>query len=180
MPLGDSFFQPAHVSLVNLSTNELLEVQYNPTELEELIGAVYAKQTVPGLSHQVQQFINTENMRFTLELFFQATNSGEAGAERLAVARKFFIAVCHPRGTGGVGSLGRGAPRVLFVWPEMISLTCVVHSVRMRHTKFKPTGASTVYTANVELEEIRDVFVSSEDITRAGTQRAPSPPFREL
>ena len=47
---------PARMSIANVSSGESIEAQFNPTELEEALEVNWARQTVPGLSHQPLQF----------------------------------------------------------------------------------------------------------------------------
>lgn len=162
--------QPARMSLVNLVSGEQLDAQFNPEELQETIGAVYAKQVVPGLSHQVKQFVHTEDLSIAFTLFW----SGHVGVERHALnqrARAFLHAACHPR-TTNAGSIGRGgAPRLLFVWPELFSLTCVLTKASFAHRQFNARGASVNFSCAVTLEELRDAFLASEDVIELGTRR---------
>lgn len=163
-----------HMTLVNIRTNETFEVQFNPTQLEEAVGVSYARQAVPGLSHQVLQFAYTENEKFTFELFFEATRGGNARAQqaRIMDARRFLLSLTHPRQLGGLRS--GGPPRTLFIWPTFISLSCVVTTLKFSYNRFNLAGAPCQFLCNVQLEEIRDVHVTSETMRLQGTQRGGS------
>lgn len=170
MSLVEYMGKAPSMTLVNVITNAFIEAQFNPTEFEEQLGVNYARQTVPGLSHQVKQFINTEDVKYQFELFYQCADSGTFGLERMLTARKFLYAACHPWRADGINR--GGAPRILFIWPKLISLTCVITSLKFKYTRFNIEGDPVAFTATVGLEEIRDVFVSMEDITDLGTQRS--------
>lgn len=161
---------PDRLSIVNLANGEQLDAQFNPEELQETLGAVYARQAVPGLSHQVKQFVHTEDLVTTFTLYF----SSYPGPVRHALnmrARRFLMAACHPRSVGA-GSISRGgAPRLLFVWPELYALTCVLTKVTFAHKIFRRAGAPVAFTCGVTLEEIRDAFVGMEDVLQLGTER---------
>jgi hypothetical protein len=160
--------RPDPMSLTNIKTGETIEPNFNPTEFEEEYGATYARQTVVGLGHQVLQFINTNNAKFDVELPFSAVDGGRAELARIARARIFLIAACHPVRANSI--LSGGAPRILFVWPNLLSLTCVLTNLKIKHTKFNRSGATVYFMASVTLEEIRDVNLLMEDIFALGTQ----------
>jgi hypothetical protein len=158
--------------LANLANNEVLEAQFNPTDFEETVGVNWARQTVPGLSHQVKQFINTKDVQFKLELFNRVSDGGPAELARIKDARKFLYAACHPRRAQSL--VGGGAPRLLFVWPKLITLTCVIDSLTFKYTRFNIEGDPVSYTSTLVLEEIRDVVVTMEDILDLDTHRTAS------
>jgi hypothetical protein len=157
--------------LVNMVTGEARTPQFNPAEFEEKLGATYADLQVPGLSHKVKHFINTENTAYSFELFYHCLDgSGAAGLKAILDDRKFLHALVHPWRSDGIKR--GGAPRTLFIWPKLISLTCIVKTLTFKYTMFNQEGSPVAYTAKVELEEIRDVFVGMDDILNLGTQRA--------
>jgi hypothetical protein len=172
--LAASMGRSPRMTLVNVATQEYVTVQFNPAEFEETIGAAYARQVVPGLSHKVLQFINTENETFTFDLFHQATNGGPEDLAAILLSRRFLLSVCHPRRADGL--IGAGAPRVMFIWPKLITLTCVVTSVKLKYTRFNGEGAPVSFIATTTLEEIRDTHVTAEDILELGTQRGAKGP----
>lgn len=162
---------PARMSLVNLVTGDERVAQYNPEELEEKIGVAFADLQVPGLSHKRSHFLNTENVTFSFELFYSCVNgSGPAGLQAMKEDRKFIYALTHPWRADGIER--GGSPRVLFVWPQLVSLTCKVRNVTFRYTSFNKEGAPTRWSAKMELFEIRDAFVGMEDILSQGTERS--------
>ena len=155
------------VTLVNVRTNEVLEMQFNPTGLEEKIGAAYARQTVPGLSHQVLQFVNTNNTTYRTELFFESANSGPGGQARILDARLFLHSVVHPRRAGGAIRTA-GAPRLMLVWPGFFSVTCVLMDATFQYNRLNRNNVPCTFVAQVSLEEIRDVMITSEEIRLRG------------
>jgi hypothetical protein len=161
---------PARMSIANVSSGESIEAQFNPTELEEALEVNWARQTVPGLSHQPLQFVNTGNLKFTLELQFEAQNPA-TDVDRNLQARRFLQSLCYPR-RGAANVVGGGPPRVLFVWPTFVSLTCVIASLSFKYSRFNLAGTPIYFTAKVALEEIRDVRLLSEEVLANGTQRS--------
>lgn len=172
--LADSVTRaPGHLmTMVNMVNNQAMEAQFNPSEFSETLGANYARQTVVGLSHQVLQFVHTENLRFDIELYFQSADGGEFQQQSNLAARKFIHAAVHP---WRADSIRRGgAPRMLFIWPNLISLQCVVTSAKFSYIRFNRTLSPVVLTVKLTLEEIRDAHVTMEDILAQGTFRTPA------
>lgn len=160
---------PARMSIADMSSGESIEAQFNPTELEESLEVNWARQTVPGLSHQPLQFVNTGNLKFTVELQFVAQSAAEL--EHALAARRFLQSLCYPR-RSATNIAGGGPPRVLFVWPTFIALTSVIVSLSFKYARFNLAGAPVGFTAKLGLEEIRDVRLLSEDVFANGTQRS--------
>ena len=169
MTLDVASQRPARVSIANVSTGESIEAQFNPSELEESLEVNWARQTVPGLSHQPMQFIHTGNVKFTVELQFVATDVSELA--ELMHARRFLQSLCYPR-RGASDVTGGGPPRALFVWPTLVSLTCVITTLNFKYSHFNIAGAPVQFTAKLTLEEIRDVRLTSDEVLVSGTQRS--------
>jgi hypothetical protein len=168
MSMEEVAVPPAKMTLVNLITGEPLEVQFNPEELGEEVSANWTKVSIPGLGHQLLQFVNTNNHTFSLDLFFD----GE-GAEQLARlddARRYLLSLTYPVGSAGDVATG-GPPRVLFVWPNLVSFSAQVTKVSMKHQRFTKNLASSRFLAAIEVEEVRDGRLTSEEVRAYGTQR---------
>ena len=91
--------RPARMSIANVSSGDSVEAQFNPTEFEEALEVNWARQTVPGLSHQPLQFVNTGNVKFTLELNFEAQDP-TTDLDQLHLSRRFLQSLCYPRQIG--------------------------------------------------------------------------------
>ena len=163
---------PARMSIANVSSGDSIEAQFNPTDFEEAIEVNWARQTVPGLSHQPLQFVHTGNTKFTLELNFEAQDP-TTSLDEIHYSRRFLQSLCYPR-RGAEDVVGGGPPRALFVWPSVISLTCVVTALSFKYARFNLDGTPIQFTAKVTLEEVRDVRLLSEDVLADGTQRSGS------
>lgn len=157
------------MTLVNLSTQDELEAQFNPEEVTETVGAVYAKQTVPGLSHTVKQFVNTADVGIGFTMMW-SSHEGTSAHLYAAYARRFLQSCHYPRRTAGSIATA-GAPRLLFVWPEMFSLTCVMTTCTFSYKAFNFAGAPIIFSAQVALEEIRDAIITCEDVLDVGAFR---------
>jgi hypothetical protein len=65
-----------------------------------------------------------------------------------------------PAGTEGVPATA--PPRVLVIWPEVLTVECVLASVEFQDKQLGVDGRVLVYTATVGFEEILDARVTSE------------------
>ena len=162
------------MAIANVATGESVEAQFNPTEFEEALEVNWARQTVPGLSHQPLQFVNTGNAKFTLELNFEVQDPN-ADLDQIHHARRFLQSLCYPR-RGAEDVASGGPPRALFVWPNVVSLTCVVTALSFKYGRFNVEGTPVQFTAKVTVEEIRDMRLLSEDVLADGTRRSGAAP----
>jgi hypothetical protein len=69
-----------------------------------------------------------------------------------------------PAGTQDVASTA--PPRVLFIWPEVVTVECVVASVEFTYKQLAVDSTVLVY-ANVTFEEILDTRMTSEELREA-------------
>ena len=166
--------RPARMIIVNVTSGAFIEAQFNPTEFTEALQVNYARQTIPGLSHQRLQYVNTNNVRIPLALELEALDPASSLDDVLS-AKRFLQHLCYPR-RGAQDVVGGGPPRVLFIWPQTISLNCVVTDLSFTYQRFNGEGAPVQITANVTLEEIRDVRLPSEDVLVDGSQRSGTAP----
>jgi hypothetical protein len=118
--------------------------------------------------------VNTGNAKFALELHFEAQDPA-TNLDQIHFARRFLQSLCYPR-RGAEDVAGGGPPRALFVWPGVISLTCVLTALAFKYLRFNVAGAPVEFSAKVTLEEIRDVRLLSEDVLADGTRRSGAAP----
>lgn len=162
--------KPPSMTLVNLVTTASREVQYNPEQLEEAVGANYSKIAVVGLSHQRKHFIHTEENVYTFDLWNSCLDSGQNGPDAIQGIRedrRFLMALVHPWRADGIDR--GGPPRVLFIWPQLVSMQCRVTKLNFKYTVFNTNGAPVAWTCKVTLEADHETFVSMEDILNEGT-----------
>lgn len=166
--------RPDRMTITNLKTGATVEMQYNPTEVEESLDVTYAKQTVPGLSHKITQYTNTENLALKFDLAFDGlANPKQFDSFSAVQARLFLMSMCYP--SRGATTVRTGAPaRALFVWPNLYTLTTVITKLGIKFTRFALDGMPTAFAASMNIEEIRDVRLTAEDILASGTQRGDS------
>ncbi len=167
---GSLVQRPPKMYVQDLKTLEILEAQYNPTSLERLITVDWARLTIPGLSHRVLNYNFTDNTKVTIELVYDAMNDGST-VPGLLHAAKFMESLCYTK--KGAQNIVAGQPtRVLFKWPGVVSLTCVVSSLKIKFERFNKQAEPTYLRLTITLEEIRDSRLFSEDVLEAGGERS--------
>lgn len=180
---GDAGARMPRVTFANISTGESIELPFVPAELNEEISVEYARQKVVGMSHSILQYSGTENHKFSgLEFAFVGTPVDEIIPTRQDISldqRKFLMSLCYPS-IAAQGVRTGGPPRVLFIWPQLVSMTCKLANLKIKHSKFDTRGRPMVFTATMDLEEIRDVRLTSEDVRFSGTQRSNGQPIEAL
>lgn len=163
-----------------------LEVHFNPKEVKRSIKAVWKEIAIPGQSQNRLQYHLTENMPIRFDLHFDAMQQVAEGAIRgfddeddgIAQPCRFLESLCYAR--AGAQSVRDGAPpRVLFYWPNYLSLNCIVAEQEWTDTLFFADGSPRRRTCSMLLKEIRDTRLSSSDVLRGGSRRdAVRPPTK--
>lgn len=165
MSIAAGLARPPRCVLVNVLTGEAMECLFNPTQLTEKCQVNWNRLAVPGLSHQVLQFQGTSNrqlvgVEFYLDAFFAMQ---QADTSNIMAFRAFLRALTVPP-TGTEGVLATAPPRVLVLWPGILTVECVVASVEFQYRQLAVDGRVLVYTATVTFEEILDTRVTSEQL----------------
>lgn len=154
---------PERVHLVNVTTGEDITVLFNPSQLEVSADVKYARQSPPGLDHEVLQYLNTGNrqvqsLEFAMDAFFAEAQPNAPGVRDF---ERFLWALTVPPG-GTQGAADTRPPRVLMVWPNTLTLESVVTSLRFRYTNFGIDAGPLYYVAVVSFEEVLDQRRTSE------------------
>jgi hypothetical protein len=159
---------PERFSVLNLSTDEEVIAQLNPTEFEESISANWNRLGTPGASRQHMHFSNTDNGTVSLELYFRAAN--EIEYDNINKAKYQIKSWCYPQAATSTAP-GKGPPVLLATWPMVFSIDCVLLSCTFKNKRFAPDGRCTMFTAQVKFEECSDGRLTSEDIVQASVVR---------
>jgi hypothetical protein len=155
------------VQFGNLDTGESMAAQYAPTELKETYGANYTSLVVPGLSHQILQFISGENAALDADYDFNQLVNPKVSIDD---QRRFLLSLLVPR--RGASSVTTGSPaRVLFFWPKLFSMTCRMTKLEITHTWFNADGSPAIFRAKPTLVEARISRLYAEDVRAGGTVR---------
>lgn len=171
---GDASMRPPRVSFTNLRTGETYEMPFTPETFTERVAVNYNRQAIVGMSHETLQYSHTSNHTFPgLDFFFRATTPEEV--DLIHEGRLFLFSLGYA--SAGADSIREGAPpRILFFWPQVVSMTCVLTNIEISHEKFNVEGRTTVFRARMDVEEARDVRLSFEEARARGTQRSPVAP----
>lgn len=172
MSMLEAVGTPPRMHLIDLTTGEDREVMFNPEQISETIAISYSAITVPGMSHQPLNYTFTGNHAIPIELYFQASTL--EGRLVLDDWRRFILSLGYPKANAGTISDG-APPRVMFVWPNVWSFVCVLKNITINASSFSADDLRiSRYTAAMQLEEIRDVRLTSEEVRRNGTRRSAS------
>ena len=134
---------------MNLDSTASVECLINPTVLTEKIGVQWNRKVVPGLPFQVLQYQSTANRKISgLEFHMNKILASERGASADILAfREFMRDLTVPAGEG------LAPPRVLVVWPKVLTVESVVTSVEFRYQKFAADGSTLLYSVTCSFEE---------------------------
>src|ERR1039458_1533834 len=146
---------------------DAIEVSFNPTEYTLNKAVQIAEVTIPGLDSSVLQFVRGQTETLSLDLFFDATESGmDDNAQSVtALTDKiyqlvkidgathappicFFSWGAEFPGQRVYASLGTGSQ-------QRHGFKCVVDSVKQRFTMFSPQGVPLRATLTVSLKEYK-------------------------
>lgn len=166
--LEAALVKPVRVAITNLRTFETKEVLANPRELEVVVDVEWTEQKIPGLSHTVLQYENTGNVGFPMELYL---SEYQYSKEIVEDWRNFLWAFAYA--DYDASDILEGAPaRMMIVWPNVLSLTCVLRRISMKHVSFALDGRATRSIATIQTMEIRDVRIGASDVRVQGIRRA--------
>ena len=145
---------------------EVIEVQFNPTELAFSKAIQLAEIGIPGLDAPIQQFVRGQAEKLTLELFFDTTDTGmDAGARSVTKLTDQIYSLVKIHGES------HATPVCEFSWnptrfpgadladgqagQKRNSFRCIVESVSQKFTLFSPQGIPLRATVSVALREYR-------------------------
>lgn len=149
--------------LVNVASGESMTCLLNPTQMNEAIQVYWRPVVVPGLSHAILQYQSTDNRIFSgVEFYFDKFFSSDIGDERGIISFRDFLRSLTVPPERGEDVLSMAPPRVLVIWPKVITVEAVVTQVEFEYQQFSVEGDVLVYSAFVTFEEILDVRITSE------------------
>lgn len=163
---------PSKLTFTNTVNGKELVAQFNPTQLTESLGSNWTALTLPGASRQPLQFVNTDNLKLTFDLFFLAQTTEDL--RLMHRARLLLFAWCYPRNVSN-DVQGGAPPRLLVTWPGMLSLEAVLRKSEIRHQRFNKLGQSVHFVANVSLDNITDFQMHFEDVEEDDAVRFGNP-----
>ena len=162
--MADPSKRPPRVQLIRVDKpKDRIVALFNPNELTETFGAEWTRIKVQGLSHQVKQFGNSKDRTFKVSFAFVVMSFGRPALLQLKDARQKLLSWSRPRNVQSTISAG-GAPRVLFLWPNFLTVQVVVDSVTWKYTRFNSAMEPVEAAVELGLEEIRDGLITADDL----------------
>jgi hypothetical protein len=146
------------VFFVDSGFGERLDALLNPSAFPETVQAIWAKQPVLGLSHEVLQYVRTVTMQTQIQLYISKFEMDERGMTMSPLEfRNFFLGLIYPFGR-------RDKPSdVTFVWPNVTIIKCVVENLQFNYTQFAKDGSPLIYTIDMTLIERRQTLREYSD-----------------
>lgn len=146
---------------VNVETGQQKSPFFNPTEFETQIGVEYGRKRPLGHPHSNLQYGGTDNLVLSIE-FFLLTQTRENHADNVNF-RNFIHGFLYPFRDSSSVSTG-SPPRLLFIWPNVCSLTTRVTNINTRFVRFRRTDLAAVQQViSCTFEECRDFRWTYED-----------------
>lgn len=178
MAYGVMDYNPVRGFLRSLGEEpEEFEFPMNPTRLSEQVEVLWRQQQVIGMSHPRMQYTGTGAWKLPgVEFMVNRYRMAEARKRAISIGefldfKRFLSSLTVPE-SGTEDIIGGSPSRVLFVWPSVISLTCVLTNLNITYLKFSIHGEPLIYTARVGFSEIRDIRMTSSELRKIGSQRA--------
>ena len=163
---------------------EVMDVQFNPTELTLDKGAQIAEIAIPGLDSPLLQFVRGQNEKLSIDLFFDTTELG-TGSDATSVTTLtdpvYSLVKIEPA--------GHAPPVCTFVWnasfpgahlpavagnQRRTSFKCVVESVKQKLTFFSPEGVPLRATLTLSLREYKTLGEQLEQLNLSSPDRTHS------
>jgi hypothetical protein len=167
--------RPPRGSIRNLVNGEEQDFQFNPQTLEETVEAKYSRAQVHGLSHERMGYTNTGNLKIPIELFIstiaQDLLGQQASSQPSIRTRKAWLqSLAYPASSPDFGL--SGTPRILIIWPNVLTLRGRVTKVSFLHRTFSNVDLkTTVGVAKLDFEEDRDDRILMDEVASIGSLR---------
>lgn len=171
---------PPKMSLTNTVTGERWSPPFNPSELKPSLKVNYNRLRLLAASNERMEYSNTGNKTIPLEFFLADLEKSPTENEFKSILDdlKFLESLAYPSEDIDYSFLG--APPVLFVWPNVMSMIVRVVSVDSEHKLFSSeTLETTLLTVRLEVEEAAEQRLLSSDVRRHGDMRVRGTRLRE-
>ncbi len=145
-------------TVLNLETEDVVEVLFNPEEYSLRRDINYAQTTIPGLSAPLLQFVAGNLQTLEMELFIDTYTDHRAGGDARAVADQVLsLMTIHPD--------THAPPRLQFAWGSLV-FTCVLASASSTYVMFREDGVPVRIRMQVTFNEYRNLEVEAKAIKR--------------
>lgn len=147
-------------SIVVETTNESIEVLFNPSEYNIEKENKYAYHTMPGLSSPVPQFISGDASVLSMELFF---DTYEAQSDVREHTKRIYALL-------DVESDTHSPPVCRFIWGSVV-FRGVMEKVTQRFTMFLDSGIPVRAILNINMRAWQTVSEQLQEIPRQSSDR---------
>jgi hypothetical protein len=136
--------------LVNVVTGERLTASAHPPSFGWTTAVSWPRHEVPGRIGSPLQYGLTQNAQVqALELTFdRRLPESDGGTADLPAAQKFLGSLTTPT------PVTKAPPRVLLVWPNLVTFEAVVTSVTYEHREIAVDGRPLLLVATLSLEGV--------------------------
>jgi hypothetical protein len=170
MAVSPSTLQFLQIGSIDEPTVEC-KAQYNPKEVQIDLAAAWGKHANEGQSKAQQlEFTGQEGRTMALELFFDdSENIGTSVVANLAILEK----LAKVRDPASSEESKRRPHHCTIVWGGWLkdkAFQCVIESVSVKYTMFKPDGTPIRATANVKLKEATGVSLAKKADAKTASQ----------
>ena len=136
-------------SIKNLSTNEILQCQFNPPQLSLSKQNNWRHEDADKKNIGTTSFGGGQPASLKVDLFFDTTSTGQDVRQYT----HFLVDMTYV--------LGSEPPRCLFTWGKIKSFEGYIKSVGVKFTMFLADGTPVRATTSVEIVQIKDETVFS-------------------
>lgn len=151
---------------------ELIEAQYNPSELTLQKGAQIAEQNIPGLDSPLLQFIRGQTEKLSVELTLDEGSTPPYGMPfKLLLESLYQLVKVQPK--------THAPPRVEVVWGWALPFPAVTESVQRKFTLFDRAGNPTRAVVSLSFRgfrtldtQLKELNLQSSDHTKLTVVRA--------
>jgi hypothetical protein len=150
----------AKIIIIKGSSQETVNVLFNPSEYVLQSGNQYAWQTIPGLQSPIAQFVSGEATTLTMDLFF---DTYEAGTDVRTHTSKI-------TGLLNVDRDLHAPPTCRFVWGSL-DFKGVAEKVQQRFTMFLDSGIPVRATLNVTFRSLQTMLEQYQNVPRQSADR---------
>ncbi|MDD4802454.1 MAG: peptidoglycan-binding protein [Syntrophomonas sp.] len=147
-------------SIVVESTNESIEVLFNPNEYSINRENKYAYHIMPGLSAPVAQFVSGDASVLAMELFF---DTYESHSDVREYTKKIYSLL-------DVESDTHTPPVCRFIWGAVIFRGCM-EKITQRFTMFLDSGIPVRAILNVQMRSYQTISEQLQEIPRQSSDR---------
>lgn len=140
------FAKIAKAYIIDYETQEKIELQYNPKEWQDNRTVNYAEHNIPGISHPVLQFVNGGDRIFEAEIFLNSMYDKNA-----PYIAHWIRARTYPERVNRI--LTYAPHRVLFIYPNAISILGVIIEANRQVQDTFPDGTIKLMTLKLTIKE---------------------------